>query len=49
MEEKDKFKKLQQGIKLLRELLIQKDIKDLMDEVYLEYAAMNFSRLYDLF
>ena len=39
MGEKDKIKKLQEEIKQLKELLIQKDIKGLMDEAYLEYAA----------
>lgn len=39
MDEKDKIKKLQEEIKQLKELLVQKDIKGLMDEAYLEYAA----------
>ena len=35
----DKIKKLEEEIKQLKELLIQKDINGLMNEAYLEYAA----------
>ena len=39
LEETDKIKKLEEEIRQLKELLVQKDIKGYLDEAYLEYAA----------
>ena len=39
MEDLDNVKKLEEEIKQLKELLIQKDIKGYMDDAYLEWAA----------
>ena len=39
MEDLDKVKKLEAEIKQLKELLVQKDIKSILDEGYLDYAA----------
>ncbi len=39
MEDLDRVKELEAEIKQLKELLVQKDIKSILDESYLEYAA----------
>ncbi|MFC1731122.1 transposase [candidate division KSB1 bacterium] len=39
MDEIDKIKKLEEENKKLKELIVQKDIKNLLDEAYLDYAA----------
>jgi len=39
MEDIDNVKKLEEEIKQLKELLVQKDIKGYMDDAYLEWAA----------
>ena len=39
MDEKDKIKSLKKEIEQLKKLLIKKDLDNLVNEVYLEYAA----------